>query len=599
MKLKMPSNRSKLLSIQRSINSNRIPLLIFFSSLFLYLSFAGTRLFFSDEGIILDQFYNLIHGSLALKIAKINTLKGVLISVGNNIYGVFSYSLLILSLPVFFLLSSIEYVYGAHLFFVQIWAISGGIIIYLLTGNRGFKYRSGYAWVTYLLLIFSNYYFFKPIYFPKWGELLSIEFTNILIGSLIAVMVYELFKNNFSQKIGIFASLFVIFATPLSFYAITLKHHSLTVLLTLLSFYFFYKYFEKKENKFIYLAYISAALCVWTRILDGTVLFSSLLFMEIFILKRKVQDLKSTLAIFLMALLPFLIFNYMILGTPFSIIENSPLLDKNSTLIIAKDFISLDAMSSNARQIELLDKLGYTWSDSSKGGWIEILGYTLFFKFVNTFGIFLISPLLIMALFFIVEVLRGKIKLNIIDKFFIIYILMLFATYYILYKFYNKNALISIITDTPMGLEYRYLLIMYVLLLYFVLRISKINDFIQNHYKMIFSLYSVILIISIIYFIAGFPIPFINIYYSVSLFTIIALFILTLYYNIYVNKRTNKSFSEKLIIILISMALAEASAVLCFYYWVVSITYISPSQNFTILPILNIIFDRMYQLIIY
>jgi len=592
-------NRSILLSIQRSIHSNRIPLLIFFCSLFLYLSFAGTRLFFSDEGIILDQFYNLIHGSLALKIAKINTSTGMLTSVGNNIYGVFSYSLLILSLPVFFLLNSIEYVYGTHLFLVQIWAISGGIIIYLLTINRGLRYRFVYAGITYLLLMFSNYYFFKPIYFPKWGELLSIEFTNILIGSLIAVIVYELFKKIFSQEIGIFASLFVIFATPLSFYAITLKHHSLTVLLTLLSFYSFYEYFEKNENKFIYLAYISAALCVWTRILDGAVLFASLLFMEIFILKRKVQDLKSTLAIFLMALLPFLIFNYMILGTPFSIIENSPLTDKNTTLIIAKDFISLDAMTSNTKQIELLDELGYTWTGRFKGDWIEILGYTLFLKFVNTFGIFLISPLLILAIFFIVEVLRGKIKLNLVDKFFAIYILILFSAYGLLYKFYDKNALISIITDTPMGLEYRYLLIMYVLLIYFVFRVSKIKELIQNHYKMIFTLYSIILIISTIYFIAAFPIPFINIYYYASLFTIVFLFILTLYYNIYVNKRTKKSFSEKLLIILISMALAEASAVLCFYYWVVSITYISPSQNFTILPILNIILDRMYQLIIY
>lgn len=61
---------------QKKINEffelNQVTILVLLSSMFILFSFASTRLFFSDEGVIIDQFYNFINGSLALKIAKIN-----------------------------------------------------------------------------------------------------------------------------------------------------------------------------------------------------------------------------------------------------------------------------------------------------------------------------------------------------------------------------------------------------------------------------------------------------------------------------------------------------------------------------------------------
>jgi hypothetical protein len=56
--------------------------------------------------------------------------------------------------------------------------------------------------------------------------------------------------------------------------------------------------------------------------------------------------------------------------------------------------------------------------------------------------------------------------------------------------------------------------------------------------------------------------------------------------------------SDKIIIFLMALSLAEASLLLLFYYWVVTITYISPSQNYTIVPILEGILKWMYQAIL-
>lgn len=576
------------------LDSNPIPLLIFFSTFFIILTFAGTRLFLSDEGVILDQFYNLINGSLAIKIAKINTVKGIFILVGDNLYGLFSYSLLLLSLPVYYLLRIIDPYYGAHLFILQLWALSGGVIVYLIMKYKNPKLAVISGILSYIILIFSNWYFLKPIYFPKWGELLSIELTNIIITSLIALIIYQLFKKLFSDKIALFATFFIILATPISFYALTLKHHSLTLFFSLLSISYFYKHYERKDNKFIFIAYFFAGLCVWARILDGAILLITLLSMDFLILKkRNVKYISHILLIILISLIPFFIFNYLILGNPLSILESTPLTDKAVTLQTAKDFISLENGGNNL-QNELLNKLGYTWNPLSVN-WIMVFASILFFKLNNTFGVFLVSPFIIFALVFFVHGIKCKIKYNTMDKFFLLYIGILVGTYSLLSILFNVKSFISILTDTPIVLEYRYLLILYIILLYFALRINKIKELIEIELYNIVLLYGILLILGIIYFIAEFPLPFMNIYYYVAQLTMICLIILSTSILLQ-NKKPFVVILNKFNVFFISISLALASFLMLFYYWVVSMTYISPTQNFSILPILENILRWMYQI---
>lgn len=581
--------------------SNKIPLLVFFSSMFVFISFAGTRLFLSDEGVILDQFYNLINGSLALKIAKINANNGMFITIGDNLYGKFSYSLLILSVPTYYIMKIIDSFYGAHLFILQLWAVSGSIVIFLIGKIRNLKHAILGGMVSYLILVTANLYFFKPIYFPKWGELMSIEFTNIMISSFLILIIYLFFKNFFSVKIALFASFFILFATPIPFYAISLKHHVLTLFLTLMSFYFFYKNYEKKDNKFIYLAYLFAGICVWTRILDGLVILATLLITDVLIFRRGIKYIISISMVILIALLPFFILNFLILGNPFSIIESSPLTSEPVTIITAKDYIVLDQNPKNATQAELMKDLGYTWDGKIKGYWFEVFGYSMFSRLINTFGIFLVSPFLIAALGFIVSAMKRKIRWNLADKMLGLYIILLFGIYGILHILFNISPIIYIVRDTPVSLEYRYLLILYIILLYFVLRIDKVREMIEKRSGTIVKLYGIILIIYMIYFIAGFPINFINIYYYTSIIIISLLFLLIIIYHPIKERKTTMclDIQGNFLLLLIAFAIAQASAFLLFYYWIVNMTYLSPSQNISIIPILNYIIEWMYRTVIY
>ncbi len=497
--------KQQTIKMNRNIfDSNQVPIILFFVSLFIFISFAGTRLFFSDEGVILDQFYNLINGSLAIKIAKINTAKGIFFLIGDNLYGMFSYSLLILSLPVYYFFRLINSLFGAHFFMLQLWALSGGITTYIIAKIYHKKHSKAIGIITFFILFLANLFLFKPIYFPKWGELLSIEFVNILISSFLVVFVYLLFKNFFNDKIAIFSSIFIIIATPIPFYAITLKHHNLAVFLTVLTFYLFCKFIEKNDNKYIYFAYLVAGLCTWTRILDGAALLISLVITDIIFLRRGLKNLLITSVMMIFSMLPFFIFNYLYPSSPFLITETFPLADKSIQLPTAKDFISLEESPSIiAKQAELQDRLGFEWGEKIKGDLFEIFGNITILKFNNTFGIFLVSPFIVISLAFLLDRKKNKLKLNVIDKFFGLFII----TFIVLYK----NSLPSILSDTPMVLEYRYLLVLYIILFYFALRIDKLRELIDKNLKNILLLSISILLFFLIYFIIGFPISFLDI----------------------------------------------------------------------------------------
>jgi hypothetical protein len=589
---------SSVKKIYRFIDKNKFPLLIFFSSLFVFISFAGTRLFFSDEGVIIDQFFNLIHGSLALKFAKINTLKGVFILVGNNLYGIFSYSLLLLSVPVYYLLSIIDFLFGVHLFLLLIWAFCGGIIVYLVAKIRKSKFAGSFGSLVIFMLMAINLYLFKPIYFPKWGELLSIEFTNILISSFLVLIVYLFFKELFGNRIGLFASFFAIMATPISFYAITLKHHSLSLFLTVLAFYSFFKYIEKKQNKFIHIAYILAGLCVWVRILDGAVLLFAIFIADILLFKRNLRYIINILIIIHISLIPFFTFNYLVLADPFSIIEITPLTDKSVNLYIANDFISLDENPDKDNQKELLNQLGFTSNTNINANWLEIMVYALFSKLNNTFGVFLISPFLIIAFSFIIDRIKWNVKLNELDTFFVIYVIFLLGTYSLLQFGFDINSLITIITHTPIVLEYRYLMVLYVVPLYFVFRINKVRTLIEDKFKKIFSLSGIFLIFNLIIFAEYYPINFLKVYYIAATGTSIILLFLVSMSLLNGDKIFCADIHNDLLTIFIAFALAEASTILIFYFWVVNMTYLSPQQNFMIVPVLENIIKLIFQNVI-
>lgn len=565
-------------NIIKFLETNQTPVIIFLTSLFIFITFSTTRLFLSDEAILLNQFYNFVHGSLFFQAIKIKATIGPHLLIDNHLYGKFSYSLIILSFPLYFILKQINVFYSAHLFIVQLWALCFGITLYLIAKSRGKGYAGTIGVLSYFALIAVNSYYFVPLGFPKWGELLSIELANIIISSFLTVLVYFLFRDIFNNRTAIFASFFVILATPVPFYAVSLKLHSLSLLLTVLAFYFLYKYISLKEDRFVYYAYSMAGLCIWTRILDGAVLLASLLIMDIIVLKRGMRHAASIFAVILISLAPLLTFNYLILGNPVSIIELTPSGGAPIKIPVAPNVIDYIQERNNTNYSSLKEKLGYIARPQVKNDPVNILLDTTILKAGNTFGIFLVSPFLILSIAFAFEWIKRRIRLTAMDTFFMLYTVLLFLAYI--------DYFLTIVTHTPTVLEYRYLLIMYIILLYFTLRAGRVREMVETELKTISLVYAIILITGIIYLVKGFPMPLVSIYFYAALVTSISLLIMLLINARTEHKSAGGGITGKLVVFTAALSLALASIFLMFYYLALAATYIPP-DNYNIIPIME------------
>jgi hypothetical protein len=287
-----------------------------------------------------------------------------------------------------------------------------------------------------------------------------------------------------------------------------------------------------------------------------------------------------------------------VLADPFSIIEMTPLADTPVTLKITNDFISLDDNPYKDNQTDLLNQLGFTWNTNINANWLEIMVYALFSKLNNTFGVILISPFLIIAFSFIIDRIKWKVKLNELDTFFVIYVIILLGTYSLLQFGFGINSLITIITHTPIVLEYRYLMVLYIVLLYFVFRINMVRTLIEDKFKKIFLLSGIFLILNLIIFAGSYPINVLKGYYIAATGTSIILLFLVSMSLLNKGKIFFADSHNDLLILFIAFALAEASIILIFYFWVVNMTYISPQQNFMIVPVLENIMKLIFQNII-
>ncbi len=159
-------------------------------------------------------------------------------------------------------------------------------------------------------------------------------------------------------------------------------------------------------------------------------------------------------------------------------------------------------------------------------------------------------------------------------------------------------SLITIITHTPIVLEYRYLMVLYLVLLYFVFRINTVRKLIEDNFKKIFSIYGIFLILNLVIFAGSYPINVLKVYYFTAIGTSIILLFLVSMSLLNGDKIFSAGLHNDLLTIFIAFALAEASTILILYFWIVNMTYISPQQNFMIVPVIENINKLIFQNVI-
>ncbi|MCX9012756.1 MAG: hypothetical protein OIN66_16765 [Candidatus Methanoperedens sp.] len=306
--------------------------ILFLTALIFLISMWDIHIFLQDEKPLVNQLVNLEYGSLSLDRIKIPLGAAWSFEKDGATYSVYSHAVPIFAMPFYLILYFISFFIEIAMFFALFWSL----LIILLGYSLARKFNNGnilkFCIVISFFILGLNLFLYKPIPFDAWGELISIQFFNILITSAGVVLIYQLFRAMFNENSGLFAAIVFLFATPYSFWGVGVKEHALSIFLSLASFFFFYNYLTLRNPGFVYTAYGLSGIIAWGRVFDALPLFFSLYFVDIFFVKGFFKEpLKGMrfrqarsffnysvkiFVIMVIALLPYFINNYLVIGNP-------------------------------------------------------------------------------------------------------------------------------------------------------------------------------------------------------------------------------------------------------------------------------------------
>jgi len=475
-------NLTKLRSFYRCVLPNDTAALLFYASIAICIAIWNVNIFINDEVTLAAQLYNLAHGALSIQTTPTRLYEGL--SFGSSapilgftfqghMYGFYTHAIAVFAAPFYALLYLISVTVGIRLFFACVWSLSI-FMVSLLLGRLWGRPRLGRnlgALVALVLLIINGYVATRlpPLVFDQWGALMAIQLFNILAMSTIVLLSLRIFTRYFADgRVAAFGAAFILIATPLTFWAVSAKDHTASVLLIVASIWSLYTYLLDGKKRYRYLSYVLVGVSFWVRVFDAVPLLIAIILTDLFTSKGRIRALITAAVTVLLGMIPYFINNYLLFGNPFL----SPVY-LSAHPDIAQQTSSGTANTGSAffTTIQRLPTLFFaTWNWQTIPSWPEHLYHVLFY--VNmpvTLAIFQICPLLIIPLFAAVPYVAQKLaryKRNVvrlrIDKkraiavTFFIYII----AHLIIYAPFQEQGF---------GLDMRFFLPLYIPLVFFTL----------------------------------------------------------------------------------------------------------------------------------
>ncbi|MFC7155287.1 hypothetical protein ACFQPA_07440 [Halomarina halobia] len=155
---------------------------------------------------------------------------------------------------------------------------------------------------------------------PVWFPMVALQTSTVVAAGAVAVLLYRLVARAHDRRAGLFAGLAGVLATPVGFWASIPKRHVVVTALTLAALYSLYRSRAGDrtiERRFRPLAYAWVALLAWVHAPEALVVLLALLAVDLPTARANdPRTLATVAAAFGVALLPFLLTNAMVVGTP-------------------------------------------------------------------------------------------------------------------------------------------------------------------------------------------------------------------------------------------------------------------------------------------
>ena len=276
-------NLNKLQELYRYVVSNDTSVIFFFASLAVCIALWNVNIFINDEVTLASQLINLGHGVLSLEATPTRLYEGLgfgasgpllAFTYQGHVYAFYTHALAVFAAPFYALLYIISATVGIRLFFACLWSFSIFMVSWLL-GKRWGKPRLGRdlgAFGALVLLIINGYLATKlpPLVFDQWGALMAIQLFNILATSAIVLLSLRIFTRYFADsRVAAFGAVFILIATPITFWAVSAKDHTASVLLIVASIWSLYTYLLDGKTRYRYLSYVFVGLSFWVRVFDA------------------------------------------------------------------------------------------------------------------------------------------------------------------------------------------------------------------------------------------------------------------------------------------------------------------------------------------
>jgi 4-amino-4-deoxy-L-arabinose transferase-like glycosyltransferase len=303
---------------------------------------------------------------------------------------------------------------------------------------------------------------------------MAIQLFNILATSAIVLLSLRIFTRYFADsRVAAFGAVFILIATPITFWAVSAKDHTASVLLIVASIWSLYTYLLDGKTRYRYLSYVLVGLSFWVRVFDAIPLLIAIVVTDLLTSEGRIKAVITAAVTVTLAMFPYFINNYLLFGNPFL----SPVyLSAHQEIAQQTSSAAGNTSSALLATIERLPTLFFSeWNVQNSANWPQHFYHVLFY--VNmpvTLSVFQICPLLIVPLFaalpYIVRQLarlkKGTVRLKIDKKHAIaVTFFVCIVAHLVIYAPFQEQGF---------GLDMRYFLPIYIPLLFFTL--ASISD---------------------------------------------------------------------------------------------------------------------------
>ncbi|HYA32926.1 MAG TPA: hypothetical protein VEG65_02875 [Candidatus Bathyarchaeia archaeon] len=474
-------NTTTIRNLYTRILPNETAALLFYASLAVTIAIWNINIFINDEVTLAAELINLVRGTLWIEVMPTKLYQGLSFGTSAPIlgfpfqghtYAFYTHAVPVFATPFYAFLWLLSVTVGIRLFFAAFWSFSL-FMVGVLAGKRWHRPRlgrDGGAFVA-LALFIANIYVgtrLPPLVFDQWGALMAIQLFNIVATSAIVLLSLRIFSRYFADdRIAAFGAAYILIATPLTFWAVSAKDHTASVLLIVASFWSLYMYLQDDKKRYRYLSYVFVGLSVWVRVFDAIPLFIAIILTDVLTSRARIKAVITAVATVLFAMIPYFINNYLLFNNPFL----SPVYLSANPEIAQPSPINVATWAALLSTVERLPTLFLgAWSIESIPSWPSYL-YHVFFNAEGpvTLSVFQICPLLIIPLFAAVPYVASKLSRSAgptrlkVDK------ERAIAVGFFVYIIAHIVVYAGSLQNQGFGLDMRYFLPLYIPLLFFTL----------------------------------------------------------------------------------------------------------------------------------